>query len=160
MLDDTSADDVVRPSRRELARRRRELLREPERLVTRREAADLIGVSLDTVDRRVRRQTGEGSHAVGCDRTCLPRRLPSSFRPVARSRAARSNSSAVDRRRIVSQRRGRIDVRGHRAALNEDGVATVHGGARWWPATVRKVVATAERASGRPSSGQAGRKAT
>jgi hypothetical protein len=31
------------------------------------------------------------------------------------------------------------------AALNGEGIATAHGGACWWPTTVRKIVANAER---------------
>jgi hypothetical protein len=42
------------------------------------------------------------------------------------------------------QRRGGSTYAAIAAALNADGVATVHGGSRWWPATVRKVVMNAE----------------
>jgi hypothetical protein len=58
--DDTASNALSRPSRLELARRRPELLRKPDRVVTRREAADLSGIILDTVDPRLRVRTGDG----------------------------------------------------------------------------------------------------
>jgi hypothetical protein len=48
VVDGTEPRRLMRPSRRELARQRRESPREPDRLVTRREAADILGISLDS----------------------------------------------------------------------------------------------------------------
>lgn len=144
MPDTTEPSDETRPSRRQLARRRRELLREPDRLVTRREAAQLAGISLDTVDRRVRPLTGEGRTpwgAVGLPAAALAQQLREPW--PGRGRAALLDGAVVSR--IVSQRRAGWTFAAIAAALNEDGVETAHGGVRWWPATVRKVVVTVER---------------
>jgi DNA invertase Pin-like site-specific DNA recombinase len=43
--------------------------------------------------------------------------------------------------RIVCERRGGASLSAIAASLAADGVATAHGGAQWWPATVRKVLA-------------------
>jgi transposase len=137
--DYAAPDGTVRPSRGELARRRRDLLREPARLVTRREAAQIVGVSLDTVDRRVRRLTGEGrtpSGEIGLPAMALAEQLHDPW--PGRGRPRRLDSAVVSR--IVSQRNDGWTFATIAAALNDDGVATAHGGARWWPATVRKVL--------------------
>ena len=139
MSDDTQASGLVRPSRDELARRRRELLRAPERFVTRREAALLVGVSLDTVDRRVRPLIGEGrtpSGQIGLPATRLADQLRDAW--PGRGRPARLDSTVVSR--IASLGEAGSTFAAIAAALNDDGVATAHGGARWWPATVRKVL--------------------
>jgi transposase len=143
--DDTPVG-ATRPSRLELGRRRRKLLRSPERVLTRREAASLIGVSLDTVDRRVRRQTGEGRTAlgeIGLPAAALAEHLREPW--PGRGRPGKLDEAIVSR--IVSQRTGGWTFAAIARQLNEDGVATAHGGAQWWPATVRKIVARAERAT-------------
>jgi hypothetical protein len=120
------------------------LLLEPSRLVTRREAADLLGVSLDTVDRRVRVQTGEGRTpwgAIGLPAASLAEHLRDPW--PGRGRPEHLGEEIVSR--IVSQRRAGRSFAAIAAGLNGDGIATAHGGARWWPATVRKIVANAER---------------
>jgi hypothetical protein len=135
----TAPGGVARPSRGELAHRRRELLREPERLVTRREAAQLLGVSLDTVDRRVRQRTGEArmsSGAIGLPAAALAEVLHDPW--PGRGRAAQLDASVLSR--LLAERRAGRSFGAIAAALNDDRVATVHGGDRWWPATVRKVV--------------------
>jgi hypothetical protein len=138
VFDDTSAEGVVRPSRGELARRRRELLLEPVRLVTRREAAQLVGVSLDTVDRRLRPVVGEGrtpSGVIGLPAAALAEHLQNPW--PGRGRPVRLDPAIVSR--IVMQRNAGLTFAAIAAALNDEGVATAHGGSRWWPATVRKV---------------------
>jgi hypothetical protein len=146
MGDAAGSNAGPRPSRSELARRRRALLREPDRLVTRREAADLIGASLDTVDRRVRVQTGEARTswgAIGLPAEALAEHLRDPWR--GRGRPEQLGREVVST--IVSRRRTGSTYAAIAAALNDEGVATGHGGARWWPATVRKVVMSAERLS-------------
>jgi hypothetical protein len=140
--DGTEAAGVARPARGELARRRRELLRAPEQLVTRHEAAQLAGVSLDTVDRRMRPLTGEvrtPSGAVGLPAAALSEQLRDPW--PGRGRPARLHASVVSR--IVSQRIAGATFAAIATALNEDAVATAHGGRQWWPATVRKVFVAA-----------------
>ncbi len=142
MPEHTATDGVVRPSRAELARRRRELLREPDRLVTRREAAQILGVSLDTVDRRVRPRTGEARTPlgfIGLPGAALAEQLHEPW--PGRGRAGQLDDVVVSR--VVSQRRSGWTFAAIAAALNDDGVATAHGGARWWPATVRKAFVAA-----------------
>jgi hypothetical protein len=144
MVDRVAPSRLTRPSPRELARRRRELLREPERLVTRREAADVLGISLDTVDRRLRAQAGESRTpwgAIGLPAAAVAEHLHDPW--PGRGRAARLDEAVVAR--IVSQRRSGWTLAAIAFALNEAGVATSHGGVRWWPATVRKVISRAER---------------
>lgn len=112
--------------------------------MTRREAADLLGVSLDTVDRRVRVQTGEGRTpwgAIGLPAESLAEHLQDPW--PGRGRPNHLGEEIASR--IVSQRRAGRSFAAIAAALNGDGIATAHGGARWWPATVRKIVANAER---------------
>lgn len=107
--------------------------------MTRREAAQIVGVSLDTVDRRVRRLTGEGrtpSGEIGLPATALAEQLHDPW--PGRGRPGRLDSAIVSR--IVSQRKDGSTFAAIATALNDDGVATAHGGARWWPATVRKVL--------------------
>ena len=64
-----------------------ELLRDRDRLVTRREAAQLLGVSLDTVDRRHASTDRRTSDALGRDRASRRRARGATSRTVARSRA-------------------------------------------------------------------------
>jgi hypothetical protein len=41
----------------------------------------------------------------------------------------------------VRERRNGASLGAIAAALTADGVPTAHGGAQWWPATIRKVLA-------------------
>jgi hypothetical protein len=139
----TAQGGELRPSRLELAGRRRELLRDPDRLVTRADAARLLGVSVDTVDRRVRGRTGESRTSLG--ELGLPAgSLAEYLREPwpGRGRPFQLDEAVVSR--IVASRQAGETFSAIAAALNEDGVATAHGGARWWPATVQKVVGRAE----------------
>jgi hypothetical protein len=107
--------------------------------VTRREAARLVGVSLDTVDRRVRPLTGERrtpSGEIGLPAAALAEQLHDPW--PGRGRPGRLDAAVVSR--IVSERNAGSTFAAIAAALNDDGVATAHGGRRWWPATVRKVL--------------------
>ena len=120
------------------------MLRVPDRLVTRREAASLLGVSMDTVDRGVRVQTGEGRTpwgAIGLPAGALAEHLRNPWR--GRGRPEQLGAELVAR--IVSLRDAGWTFAAIATALNGEGVATVHGGVRWWPATVRKIVVNAPR---------------
>jgi hypothetical protein len=113
-------------------------------LVTRREAAALFGISLDTVDRRLRPQTGEGRTrlgTVGLPAGALADHLLAPW-------PGRGRPDLLDRRTvatILAARRAGESFATIAASLNRDGVPTGHGGVCWWPATVRKVVLKAER---------------
>jgi hypothetical protein len=99
---------------------------------------------LDTVDRRLRAQTGEARTpwgAIGLPATLLAEHLREPW--PGRGRPEQLSAEIVSR--IVSQRRAGWTLAAIAAALNESDVATAHGGTRWWPATVRKVLTTAER---------------
>ena len=50
--------------------------------------------------------------------------------------------------RIVALRQAGETFAAIAASLNEERVATAHGGARWWPATVRKVAGRGEQFHG------------
>ena len=54
--------------------------------------------------------------------------------------------------RIVRERRAGASLSAIADALTDEGVPTAHGGARWWPATVRKVLAGQDAAVSRPPS--------
>jgi hypothetical protein len=141
--DPTAHGGELRPSRLELARRRRELLREPDRLVTRLDAARLLGVSVDTVDRRVRTRSGEGRTSlgeIGLRAGLLAEHLRDPW--PGRGRPFQLDGAVVSR--IVALRQAGETFAAIAAALNEDCVATAHGGARWWPATVKKVIGRGE----------------
>jgi DNA invertase Pin-like site-specific DNA recombinase len=47
--------------------------------------------------------------------------------------------------RIVTERRAGYSTPAIALGLNEDGVPTAHGGARWYPSTVQRVLASAAR---------------
>jgi hypothetical protein len=115
-------------------------------LVTRQEAADTIGISLDTVDRRLRAQTGEGrtpSGAIGLPAAAVAEHLHDPW--PGRGRPAQLDEAIVSR--IVTRRRAGCTFAAIARALNEEGIATGHGGVRWWPATVRKVVLMREQSA-------------
>jgi DNA invertase Pin-like site-specific DNA recombinase len=46
------------------------------------------------------------------------------------------------RERIVAERQEKRTLRTIADALNDDGVATAHGGKRWYPSTVRQVLSS------------------
>jgi hypothetical protein len=116
--------------------------------VTRREAADLLGVSLDTVDRRVRVQTGEGRTpwgAIGLPAASLAELFGDPWPGRGRPESLEEEIVA----RIKAERRAGSSFAAIAAALNDDGITPAHGGARWWPATVRKVCLAAGARYGR-----------
>jgi DNA invertase Pin-like site-specific DNA recombinase len=52
--------------------------------------------------------------------------------------------------RIVRERRGGASLSAIADGLNDEGVPTAHGGSRWWPATVRKVLGGQQASAVRP----------
>jgi hypothetical protein len=120
-----------------------------ERLAySRRQAAEALGVSVSTIDRRVvpaidTVKTPWGQRLIPVDelKQFLREHLEARRAPVARRSAGRPVSlphSVVARIR-VEYSRGRSF--GEIAqALTSEGVATAHGGRRWWPSTVRAVL--------------------
>ncbi|MCI0635878.1 MAG: recombinase family protein, partial [Actinobacteria bacterium] len=123
--------------------------REVERLAyTRRQAAEALGVSISTVDRRVvpavdTVKTPWGQRLIPVDelrRFLRKYREPARDRPVQRSagRPPTLSRSIVERIRLEY-------ARGHALseiarALTDEGVPTAHGGRRWWPSAVRAVL--------------------
>jgi Recombinase len=123
--------------------------RKVERLAyTRRQAAEALGVSLSTIDRRVvpaieTVKTPWGQRLIPADEL---RRLLRNHREPARGRPARRAAgrpatlprSVVERIRLEYARsRGLSEIA---RALTAEGVPTAHGGRRWWPSTVRAVL--------------------
>jgi hypothetical protein len=120
-----------------------------ERLAcSRRQAAEALGVSISTIDRRVvpsisTVKTPWGQRLIPI--TELERFIEKHLKPprpaVQRGRAGRR---PVLPERVVNRIRLEY-ARGDGLAeiartLNEDGIPTAHGGRRWWPSTVRAVL--------------------
>jgi hypothetical protein len=122
---------------------------EAERLAySRKQAAEALGVSISTIDRRVvpavhtvKTPWGQRLIPVAELEHFLREHLLPPRETSERGTAGRPPSLP---RRVV----GRIRLeyaRGHglaeiARALNEDGVPTAHGGRQWWPSTVRAVL--------------------
>ena len=115
---------------------------------SRKQAAEALGVSISTIDRRLvpavnTIKTPWGQRLIPVAE--LERFLREHFEP-ARARAPRRPagrpptlpSSVVDRIRVeVSRGRSFGEIA---RELTSEGVATGHGGRRWWPSTVRSVL--------------------
>ncbi len=123
--------------------------REGERLAyTRRQAAEALGVSISTIDRRVVPAVDTvklpwGQRLIPVDELeCFLRshRAPARGRPARRSagRPPTIPRAVVERIRLEYARgRGLSEIA---RALTEEGVPTAHGGRKWWPSTVRAVL--------------------
>ena len=61
-----------------------------------------------------------------------------SVEPVASGRPPLVTAEVVERIRV--ERAAGKSLRGIAAELNADGIPTAHGGAQWWPSTVRVVL--------------------
>ncbi len=122
---------------------------EAERLAySRKQAAEALGVSVSTVDRRlvpsmntVKTPWGQRLIPVGELERFLREHLQLPREPGERGAAGRPASLP---RRVVEQirleyarGRGLAEIA---RALNEEGVPTAHGGRQWWPSTVRAVL--------------------
>jgi hypothetical protein len=112
---------------------------------TRTQAAEALGVSRSTFDRRVLPliETVEmpwGTKLVPIDeleRLVAEQRRPARARsqPANRGRPRVLAPDLIDH--IRAEREAGRTLRGIAAELNHRRVPTAHGGARWWPSTVR-----------------------
>jgi hypothetical protein len=122
---------------------------EPNRLAySRKQAAEALGVSISTIDRRVvpavhtvKTPWGQRLIPVAELERFLHEHLEPPREPSERGAAGRPPSLArrvVERIRLEYARgRGLAEIA---RQLNEDGVPTAHGGRQWWPSTVRSVL--------------------
>ncbi|HXF97410.1 MAG TPA: recombinase family protein [Gaiellaceae bacterium] len=120
-----------------------------ERLAyTRRQAAEALGVSISTIDRRI--VPAIETIKLPWGQRLIPRdeldRLLRMHREPARGRQTRRRAgrpatlprSIVERIRLEYARgRGLSEIA---RALTAEGIPTAHGGRRWWPSTVRAVL--------------------
>jgi hypothetical protein len=122
---------------------------EVERLAyTRRQAAEALGVSLATIDRRVvpaieTVKTPWGQRLIPVDelkRFLRSHREAVRGHPVRRSAGRRPTLPrlVVERIRLEYARGRGLSEIAH--ALTAEGVPTAHGGRRWWPSTVRAIL--------------------
>jgi hypothetical protein len=122
---------------------------EVERLAyTRRQAAEALGVSISTIDRRVvpvidTVKTSWGQRLIPVDeleRFLRSHREPARGRPPRRpaGRPPTLPQSVVERIRLEYARGRSFSEIGRE--LTAEGVPTAHGGRRWWPSTVRAVL--------------------
>ena len=122
---------------------------EPNRLAySRKQAADALGVSISTIDRRlvpavhtVKTPWGQRLIPVAELERFLREHLEAPREPAERGTAGRPptlSRRVIERIRLEYARgRGLADIA---RVLNEDGVPTAHGGRQWWPSTVRAVL--------------------
>lgn len=122
---------------------------EPERLAySRKQAAEALGVSVSTIDRRVvplltTVKTPWGQRLIPHAelQRFLREHLEPPREPGARGSAGRPPTlprSVVERIRLQYARgHGLAEIA---RALNDEGVPTAHGGRQWWPSTVRAVL--------------------
>jgi len=116
---------------------------------TRREAAEALGMSIRTLDRRVipaitTVKTERGSRLIPASE--LARYLEERMQPPATSpRPARRDGRPASVPDVVALRI-RSEFEGGKSLgqiardLNAAGVRTAHGGRRWWPSTVRSIL--------------------
>jgi len=136
---------------------------EADRLAySRKQAAEALGVSISTIDRRlvpsvgtVKTPWGQRLIPVGELERFLREHLEPPRNPGDPGTAGRPPSlprQVVDRIRLEYARgRGLAEIA---RALNEDGVSTGHGGRQWWPSTVRAVLVRSSPAASVEVSGQ------
>jgi hypothetical protein len=122
---------------------------EAERLAyTRRQAAEALGVSISTIDRRlvpsvstVKTPWGQRLIPIAELERFLREHLRPPREPGERGAPGRPPSlprRVVERIRLEYARgRGFAEIA---RQLNQDGVPTAHGGRQWWPSTVRAVL--------------------
>lgn len=122
---------------------------------TRRQAAEALGVSISTIDRRVvplirTVKTPWGQRLIPADEL---KRILREYSEPARGRAARRRAgrpatlprNIIERIRLEYARgRGISEIA---RALNADAVPTAHDGRKWWPSTVRDVLSRGTRAT-------------
>jgi hypothetical protein len=122
---------------------------EPERLAySRKQAAEALGVSISTIDRRVvpavhtvKAPWGQRLIPAAELERFLREHLEPPGEPGERGTPGRPPSlprRVVERIRLEYARgRGLAEIA---RQLNDDGVPTAHGGRQWWPSTVRAVL--------------------
>jgi hypothetical protein len=122
---------------------------EAERLAySRKQAAEALGVSISTIDRRVvpllhtvKTPWGQRLIPVAELERLLREQLEPPSEPGERGTAGRPPTlprPVVERIRLQYARgHGLAEIA---RALNDDAVPTAHGGRRWWPSTVRAVL--------------------
>jgi hypothetical protein len=122
---------------------------EPDRLAySRKQAAEALGVSVSTIDRRVvpllsTVKTPWGQRLIPAAelQRFLREHLEPPRQPGERGNAGRPPTlprNVVERIRLQYARgHGLAEIA---RALNDDGVPTAHGGRQWWPSTVRTVL--------------------
>ena len=126
-----------------------------ERLVyTREQAAEALGVSLATLDRRVipviaTVETEWGRRLIPVselERYVVERTRPPqvAYRPPRRAGRKTGVAAAIVERIDAEHAAGRTFGEIARA-LNADGVRTAQGGKQWWPSTVRSVLVRSHR---------------
>jgi hypothetical protein len=127
-----------------------------ERLAyTRAQAAEALGVSRSTFDRRVLPyvetvELPSGTRLVPVDeleRLLRERRSRTVSRPPTVSRGRPRSTEGEIVRRIREERADGRTLREIAIGLDSNGVPTAHGGLRWWPSTVRAVLQRAEKGS-------------
>lgn len=115
---------------------------------SRKQAAEALGVSVSTIDRRlvpsvstVKTPWGQRLIPVAELERFLREHLEPPGEPRDRGTAGRPSMlprAVVDRIRLEYARgRGLAEIA---RALNRDGFPTAHGGRQWWPSTVRAVL--------------------
>lgn len=125
-----------------------------ERLAySRRQAAEALGISISTIDRRVvpavdtvKTPWGQRLIPVAELERFVAEHLQPGRAPVTRRSAGRPPSlpeAVVERVRLEHARSRSLGEIAQ--ALTAEGVATAHGGRRWWPSTVRAVLLRASR---------------
>jgi hypothetical protein len=122
---------------------------EADRLAyTRKQAAEALGVSISTIDRRlvpavntVKTPWGQRLIPVAELERFLREHLEPPREPGERGTPGRPPSlprRVIERIRLeYASGRGLADIA---RALNDKGVPTAHGGRQWWPSTVRAVL--------------------
>lgn len=115
---------------------------------SRKQAAEALGVSISTIDRRLvpsvsTVKTPWGQRLIPVAE--LERFLREHLKPARGSGDRRTAGRPPSLPRLVVERIRLEHARGHglaeiARALNHEGVATAHSGRQWWPSTVRAVL--------------------
>jgi hypothetical protein len=129
---------------------------------SREQAAQLLGISLATLDRRVvptiaTVKTGWGARLIPVEeleRYLVERRdVPRAPRPRREQSGRKPILPPVVVDRIRSERARGSSLAAIARRLNHDGIPTAQGGRQWWPSTLRTVLARATRLRSASSSG-------
>jgi Recombinase/Bacterial regulatory protein, Fis family len=146
-----SAYELRNPVQQSPPETRRVVIREAsyvERLAyTRSQAAQALGISRSTLRRLLPYvETIEmpwGGKLIPVDeieRIAVERRRTARPRLEPATRGRKPAVAAEVARRMLDERSSGRSLRQIAASLNADGIPTAHGGAQWWPSTVRHVL--------------------